>query len=95
MGRIAMLRNIPPGATPLEDADGLIPQHVLTKSELDELEFANMNQATRKYFLGKLTDKKAPNVRKSLEVGRKTKDHRIQYRSPTAPHSEAAQTIDG
>lgn len=59
MGRI-MLQKTPPGATPIEDHSGLIPKHVTTKAELDELEFANINRAIQKYFLGKLTDKKAP-----------------------------------
>lgn len=49
----------PPGSTPLEDTTGLIPKHVSSKAELDELEFANTNQAAQKYFLGKLSDKKA------------------------------------
>lgn len=51
---------VPPGATPIEDISGLIPKHITTKAELDELEFANINQATERYFLGKLSEKKAP-----------------------------------
>lgn len=55
-----MLTQMPPGATPLDDTTGLIPRHITTKDELNELEFANINKAVQKYFLGKITDKKAP-----------------------------------
>lgn len=55
-----MLSKTPAGATPLEEISGLIPKHISTKQELDELEFANINKATQKYFLKKLNDKKAP-----------------------------------
>jgi Fic-DOC domain mobile mystery protein B len=55
-----MFIKVPPGATPIDDISGLIPKHISTKQELDELEFANINQAAQKYFLGQLNDKKAP-----------------------------------
>src|SRR5690606_18894263 len=55
-----MAHMTPVGATPIDDDEGLIPKHITNKGQLDELEFANINQAMQKYFLGKLTDKKAP-----------------------------------
>ena len=64
----------PPGAAPLDDTSGLIPRHVTTKAELDELEFANINQAAEKYFLGRLTDKKA-----RFDVGWLLQVHREMY----------------
>jgi Fic-DOC domain mobile mystery protein B len=50
----------PPGATPIDDISGIIPKHITTKGELDEAEFANINQAYQKYFLRELSDRKAP-----------------------------------
>lgn len=41
----------PKGATPIGDISYLIPKHLGTQQELDELEFANINEAMRKYFL--------------------------------------------
>ncbi len=55
-----MLVKVPSGATPIEDISGLIPKNITTKKELDEVEFANINKAMPKYFLGKITEKKAP-----------------------------------
>ena len=41
--------SLPPGATPLDpdEADGLIPSHVGTRGELDELEEANIQEGLR------------------------------------------------
>lgn len=62
------------GTTPLEDTTGLIPRHISTKAELDELEFANINLAFRKYFLGK------PDFRKiSFDVSWLLKLHKEMY----------------
>ncbi|MDX1385943.1 MAG: mobile mystery protein B [bacterium] len=50
----------PPGATPIDDISGIIPKHITTQGDLDEAEFANVNKAYQKYFLGGLSDRKAP-----------------------------------
>ena len=39
-----------PGATPIEDVSDLIPTHIVTRSELNEWEAANILKATRKYL---------------------------------------------
>ncbi len=52
----------PSGATPLEpdDLEGLIPDHITTREELNEAEFANISEAHIKY-LGRIPSrKKAP-----------------------------------
>lgn len=41
----------PNGATPLDDISDLIPDHITTQQELNALEFANINDAMKKYFL--------------------------------------------
>lgn len=74
MGVLIMLQKSPSGATPVEDSEGLIPKHITTKADLDELEFANINEAIQKYFLGKLGDKKVP-----LDVSWLLKVHREMY----------------
>lgn len=38
------------GATPVDDISGLIPTHILTKTELNEWEAANILKATKKYL---------------------------------------------
>ena len=51
--------SLPPGATPIDpdEADGLIPEHVSTRGELDELEEANIQEglkwAVQKAVLGR------------------------------------------
>lgn len=55
-----MFRHSPPGATPIEDISGLLPKHITTRKELNEVEFANVTEAMQKYLLGPLTKKKAP-----------------------------------
>ena len=49
-----------PGETPLKDASGLIPKHVRTQSGLNLAEYQNINKVLPKYFLKKVSDKKAP-----------------------------------
>jgi len=44
------------GATAF-DSDGLIPRHITTREELNELEFANINQAMLKYLAGESSEK--------------------------------------
>jgi len=48
------------GATPIDDISGLIPRHIITRDDLYDLEFANINQAIKKYFLDSISDKLAP-----------------------------------
>lgn len=69
-----MKQKLAPGATPVDDREGLIPKHVTTKADLNELEFANINAVIQKYFLGKLGDKKAP-----MDVSWFIKVHREMY----------------
>lgn len=59
MGRRLVSKKNIPGSTFIADASGLIPT-ILTQQELDEREFANINQAMTKYLLGSITEKKAP-----------------------------------
>jgi len=46
---------LPPGATPLtpEDLEGLLPKYISTREELNDAEFKNINEASKKYFLSK------------------------------------------
>jgi len=48
-------RELPPGATPLspEDLEGLIPKYITTRSELNDAEFKNITEASKKYFLSR------------------------------------------
>jgi len=48
-------RELPPGATPLspEDLEGLIPRYITTRSELNDAEFKNITEASKKYFLSR------------------------------------------
>jgi len=41
--------SLPPGATPIDpdEADGLIPEHISTRGELDELEEANIQEGLK------------------------------------------------
>jgi len=57
-----MSRKDPLGATPLtvEDREGLIPEHITTREELNALEFANINEVYLKYLAGKPSATKAP-----------------------------------
>lgn len=50
------------GSTPIsrEDREGLIPDFLTTREELNAVESANINQAALKYFGGRLSEKKAP-----------------------------------
>lgn len=45
-------RDLPSGATPLtqEDLDGLLPKYINTRSELNDAEFKNITEASKKYF---------------------------------------------
>jgi Fic-DOC domain mobile mystery protein B len=46
---------LPPGATPLtpEDLEGLLPKYISTRAELNDAEFKNINEASKKFFLSK------------------------------------------
>jgi Fic-DOC domain mobile mystery protein B len=46
---------LPPGTTPLtpEDMEGLLPKYISTREELNDAEFKNINEASKKYFLSK------------------------------------------
>jgi Fic-DOC domain mobile mystery protein B len=46
---------LPPGSTPLtpEDLEGLLPKYISTRQELNDAEFKNINEASKKYFLSK------------------------------------------
>lgn len=45
----------PPGATPLdaEDLEGLLPRYITTREELNDAEFKNITEASKKYFLSR------------------------------------------
>lgn len=47
--------NLPPGATPLtpEELDDLLPKHIKTRNELNDAEFINISEASKKYLLSK------------------------------------------
>jgi Fic-DOC domain mobile mystery protein B len=49
-----------PGETPIDDLSGLKVKGIRTRRELNRLEAQNILKATEKYFLGRLTAKKAP-----------------------------------
>jgi len=44
-----LIENIP-GATPIDDLSGLIPNHITTRQQLNEWEAANILQAVKKYL---------------------------------------------
>lgn len=48
-------QGLPPGATPLtpEELDGLLPNYITTKKELNDAEFKNISEASKKYFLSR------------------------------------------
>ncbi len=48
-------QSLPPGAPPLtlEEIDGLLPRHVVTRKELYDAEFINISDAAQKYFLSR------------------------------------------
>jgi Fic-DOC domain mobile mystery protein B len=50
-------QKLPPGATPLsaEDLEGLLPKYITTRAELNDAEFKNISQASKKYFLYRKT----------------------------------------
>jgi len=48
------------GATPLDDVSGLLQQHITTRRELFDAEFANINKAYQKYLFTIPSNKKAP-----------------------------------
>lgn len=48
-------QELPPGATPLdtEDLDGLIPKYITTRRELNDAEFKNISEASKRFFLSR------------------------------------------
>ena len=56
---MALLRPVP-GETPIDDLSGLKVKGVRTRRELNRLEAENILKASEKYFLGRLTARKAP-----------------------------------
>lgn len=48
-------QKLPPGATPLteEDLSGLMPKYITTRGELNDAEFKNISEASKKYFLSR------------------------------------------
>lgn len=48
-------RGLPTGATPLtpEDLDGLLPKYITTRRELNDAEFKNISEASKKYLLSR------------------------------------------
>ncbi|MFC2164552.1 mobile mystery protein B [Acidobacteriota bacterium] len=48
-------QELPPGATPLtaEDLEGLLPKYITTRAELNDAEFKNISEASKKYFLSR------------------------------------------
>ena len=50
-------QKLPPGATPLtpEDLEGLLPKYITTRAELNDAEFKNISEASKKYFLSRKT----------------------------------------
>lgn len=48
-------QELPPGATPLtpEDLEGLLPKYITTREELNDAEFKNITEASKKYFLSR------------------------------------------
>lgn len=65
-----LIENIP-GATPIDDFSGLIPNHITTHQQLNEWEAANILQADKKYL----------NKRKELEISLEwlKKVHQIMF----------------
>ncbi|MBI2609015.1 MAG: mobile mystery protein B [Deltaproteobacteria bacterium] len=52
----------PPGATPLNDTEGLIPKHITTQEELNEYEQNNILKATRKLMISRYRKKEWLNI---------------------------------
>lgn len=52
-------RELPLGATPLtpEDLEGLLPKYITTREELNDAEFKNISEASKKYFLSRRKNK--------------------------------------
>lgn len=48
-------QELPPGATPLtiENLDGLLPKYINTREDLNDAEFKNTSEASKKYFLSR------------------------------------------
>ena len=48
-------QELPPGATPLtpEDLEGLLPKYITTREELNDAEFKNITEASKKYLLSR------------------------------------------
>jgi Fic-DOC domain mobile mystery protein B len=55
-----MNRKPVPGETPLDDLSGLRLKHIKTQNQLNRAEFDSINKILPKYFLEKLSDRKAP-----------------------------------
>ncbi|HEB34596.1 hypothetical protein LCGC14_0569150 [marine sediment metagenome] len=79
-------QELPPGATPLtpEDLEGLLPKYITTREELNDAEFKNISEASKKYFLSrkKMNLPLATFIRytkRCLEVGRQKKENRKKY----------------
>jgi Fic-DOC domain mobile mystery protein B len=54
-----MMRTPTPGETPIDDLSGLKVKGISLRKELSALEAENIRKATQKYFVGRLTRKKA------------------------------------
>jgi len=52
-------QELPSGATPLtsEDLEGLLPKYITTREELNDAEFKNISEASKKYFLSRKKNK--------------------------------------
>lgn len=52
-------QELPYGATPLtpEDLEGLLPKYITTREELNDAEFKNISEASKKYFLSRKKNK--------------------------------------
>jgi len=48
-------QELPSGVTPLtpEDLEGLLPRYITTRAELNDAEFKNISEASKKYFLSR------------------------------------------
>lgn len=56
MGSIKKInQELPPGATPLtgEELEGLLPKYITTRRELNDAEFKNISEASKKYLLSR------------------------------------------
>ncbi|MBE0461452.1 MAG: hypothetical protein IBX60_07445 [Candidatus Aminicenantes bacterium] len=59
-------QELPSGATPLtsEDLEGLLPKYITTREELNDAEFKNISEASKKYFLSRKKNKFTTGKRK-------------------------------